>query len=510
MNTNDNRLFYLLLALLGALCVLVLIYLHHADEPPSRAAAANTVESDKIAARSCPEWKSESLSPMVAAARKYLGGEYGFGGREPRRLDCMGLVFLAWADSTKADWRKLSVKGTEIIKEKQLGSAVLGLDGVLCEQANLCLLKPGDIVFLLGLPENPNESHLTTINGQDYWIWHMGIYTERGRWISADPAAGKVIEVDFRDYLQRNAELYPGLWVVRPGDFETAAEDPDPGTCPASLPLAQWYARTAAELASDHPLVITQYVALCDNEHQNIAPVSKRLGDGDNPDTNLYWGAAFGYRTFFKKQRAWKHDITIYGETKISETLVFSRTIQPDGAWIKSGLEKPFKVYLVIIGYRGRYIQETVEEYFNALYGEADYPLQLPDGKIVHGGGKSHVVSYAGHDYIMDLDDMGESLINKYRTGQTRAKATMSLCCYSRFHFAPGICSPNNSILLLTESLMAPEAYTAGALYDGLLKGLDQKAIFRKGIEAYAKYQRISVGTAKRMFVLDPGKIGDH
>src|SRR5262245_25297618 len=45
--------------------------------------------------------------------------------------------------------------------------------------------------------------------------------------------------------------------------------------------------------------VIHVFVALADNVNQGIVPVSASLGNGDNPTTNLYWGAAFGIRSFF-------------------------------------------------------------------------------------------------------------------------------------------------------------------------------------------------------------------
>jgi hypothetical protein len=48
------------------------------------------------------------------------------------------------------------------------------------------------------------------------------------------------------------------------------------------------------------------FVALADNAHQGIVPVPAVLGNGDDPERNLYWGAAFGVRTFFKKSAEWK------------------------------------------------------------------------------------------------------------------------------------------------------------------------------------------------------------
>ncbi|MGC6431949.1 MAG: hypothetical protein ACON5F_12965 [Jejuia sp.] len=33
------------------------------------------------------------------------------------------------------------------------------------------------------------------------------------------------------------------------------------------------------------------YVALCDNINQGIVPVPAKLGNGQDPKNNLYWGA---------------------------------------------------------------------------------------------------------------------------------------------------------------------------------------------------------------------------
>src|ERR1044072_7487753 len=43
--------------------------------------------------------------------------------------------------------------------------------------------------------------------------------------------------------------------------------------------------------------LIHVYVALCDNDSQGIVPVSKRMGNGNDPENNLYWGNGYGVRT---------------------------------------------------------------------------------------------------------------------------------------------------------------------------------------------------------------------
>src|SRR5215510_9764823 len=54
------------------------------------------------------------------------------------------------------------------------------------------------------------------------------------------------------------------------------------------------------------PVVVHVFVALADNRTQGIVPVPAGLGNGKDPANNLYWGAAFGVKTFFKKSSAWK------------------------------------------------------------------------------------------------------------------------------------------------------------------------------------------------------------
>ena len=47
-------------------------------------------------------------------------------------------------------------------------------------------------------------------------------------------------------------------------------------------------------------------VALCDNKYQKIVPVPQAIGNGQDPKNNLYWGAAYGFKTYFAKQKEWQ------------------------------------------------------------------------------------------------------------------------------------------------------------------------------------------------------------
>src|SRR5689334_16291764 len=68
--------------------------------------------------------------------------------------------------------------------------------------------------------------------------------------------------------------------------------------------------------------VIHVFVALCDNVNQGIVPVAPSLGNGDDPAKNLYWGAAFGVKTFFNKSADWQSVSSISPSNKSSSVVL--------------------------------------------------------------------------------------------------------------------------------------------------------------------------------------------
>jgi hypothetical protein len=57
--------------------------------------------------------------------------------------------------------------------------------------------------------------------------------------------------------------------------------------------------------AQSSPRTIHVFVALADNANQGIVPVPAKLGNGEDPEHNLYWGSAFGVKTFFSRSSDW-------------------------------------------------------------------------------------------------------------------------------------------------------------------------------------------------------------
>ena len=85
-------------------------------------------------------------------------------------------------------------------------------------------------------------------------------------------------------------------------------------------------ARDAA--AQPPPPLVLVFVALADNAHQGIVPVPAALRNGDDPAKHLYWGAAFGVRTYFKKSSDWKEVAT----AKNPNPYILERSVLVHGA----------------------------------------------------------------------------------------------------------------------------------------------------------------------------------
>ena len=254
------------------------------------------------------------------------------------------------------------------------------------------------------------------------------------------------------------------------------------------------YRRAVQDTLQGKPLVIHITVALCDN--RVIFCGNERLGNGDNLSTNLYWGAMFGYYQMFMKSKEWEK---VY-ESTINDTIlrrvVFRRTVAPNKFWKDQGIKNNFEVYVVLDAYRGMDIKKAVEDYFRYLYTDESLAITFGEKQII-AGGQSHIIGYAGHDYLMGVDEWPFSEIE--RKGNL-TRGTFVLACLSEHYFKERIAGDNTHILLLTRSLMAPEAYTALALIEAFLKGENYQGILDASARAYAQYQKISGKAALKVF----------
>ena len=123
-------------------------------------------------------------------------------------------------------------------------------------------------------------------------------------------------------------------------------------------------------------------VALCDNESQGIVPVSRLLGNGDDPKNNLYWGAMYGTKTFLAKSKAW-------------ETVTTARNLNASVLERIILRHRSTGAYLVADAYRGSDIKKAVRSFLHAAAGDNPVVLRVR-GDALGAYGKADLVAYVG------------------------------------------------------------------------------------------------------------------
>jgi hypothetical protein len=234
--------------------------------------------------------------------------------------------------------------------------------------------------------------------------------------------------------------------------------------------------------AQASPRVVHVYVALADNQHQGIVPVPPKLGNGDVPSDNLYWGAAYGVRTFFRASADWELLSVGRGpKTEILERCVFK--------------SRNADVYLVADAYEGSKIREAVADFLAAAAGLNEQAVPLQGSQTVMAGGAADLVAYVGHDAFMDFQI--PSISGKK---SQKSRSVIVLACASKPYFSSYLREAGAEPLLWTTGLMAPEAYTLKAALDGWIGHENGAAIRDRAARAYDRYQHCGLTAAQRLF----------
>lgn len=134
-------------------------------------------------------------------------------------------------------------------------------------------------------------------------------------------------------------------------------------------------------------------VALCDNKYQGIVPVPAKIGNGQDPGNNLYWGAMYGIKTFFSRSKDWQ----LVRKQKINDTILERLVFK----------HKATNMYLIADAYDGQFIKNTTSDFLYSASGQLKDTL-IVDNKVIGINGNANLISYVGHDGLMDftLDDV--------------------------------------------------------------------------------------------------------
>ena len=230
-------------------------------------------------------------------------------------------------------------------------------------------------------------------------------------------------------------------------------------------------------------LVIHLKVPLCDNEHQGIVPVSEKLGNGFDLNNNLYWGAKYGIKNYFKRYTKWTlQEVQHKVNQDILERLVFSQEL-PNGV----------KAYLVADAYRGDKMKACLKSFLEASSGRNKEKLKILNEEIGINGLADFLI-FNGHNGLMEYD------LDYIENEDDKIREVAVIACASFDYFESHLKHAKAYPLLTTTNLMAPEAYVAHAVIMGWLNQLEEGPLRTEVAKAYHRYQKCGIKGAKRLF----------
>ena len=157
--------------------------------------------------------------------------------------------------------------------------------------------------------------------------------------------------------------------------------------------------RLDVDIREGHPIVVHVVVALCDNANQGIIPVPASLGNGQDPRTNLYWGALYGVRTHFSQTAGWARiESEAPADPRILDRIVLYASLKRD--------EISVPVYVIADAWDGAHIREALQAYLRMAAGSSTESVEVNNGSEQMGlraGGSAHLLAYVGHNGLMEF-----------------------------------------------------------------------------------------------------------
>ncbi len=240
-----------------------------------------------------------------------------------------------------------------------------------------------------------------------------------------------------------------------------------------------------ADLAAGKPLVVQVHVPLCDDDIIDCG--NAKLGDGDNPSTNLYWATTPGFGYWFtRKKSKWTQvldgDGATVGIDEVLDVRVYRRRVKASRAWRDAGAPKKFDVYVVAWAWDGDEIDDALAAYAADLYGDAARRLTLDDGTLLDAGGAARIVAYVGHNRLMDLPP--------YQWPEpdddAAPKGTIAIACHTAAYMDDEVPAAARVPLLMTRDYLFSNAAPLEGAVLAFAAGGGYGAIRRAAAKAYA------------------------
>ncbi len=222
-------------------------------------------------------------------------------------------------------------------------------------------------------------------------------------------------------------------------------------------------------------------VALCDNKYQGIVPVPEKIGNGQDPGNNLYWGCGGGIKTYFKNSKNWKLVRQIKIDDTRLERVIFRHETD--------------KYYLIADAYDGKLIKQCTIDFLRSCSGQMKDTISA-ERRILGINGNAKLLAYIGHNGLMDF-----SLREKFQNTDNKTRDAIMLACISKNYFSNYMSETKTRPILWTTGLMAPEAYTLHDALNSYIKSEPVDSIRINAARAYSKYQKCSLRASKNLLV---------
>ncbi|MEO8550087.1 MAG: hypothetical protein ABI678_08935 [Kofleriaceae bacterium] len=245
-----------------------------------------------------------------------------------------------------------------------------------------------------------------------------------------------------------------------------------------------------ADLAAGKPLVVEVHAPLC--EGTIIACGNKKLGDGDNPETNLYWSTTPGFGAWFARRgsgwkRVLKQTADETGDHDLVAVHVYRRDVTAPSGWVKRGAPKHFELDIVIHGWRGTSIDKALAAYAADVSGVGTRELVLADKSKLAAGGAAQLVAFVGHNRLMDLETF------TWPEPGVVTKGAIAIACDTAPYMKQQVSAATRVPLLMTSDLLFANAAPLEAAVLAFARGGGYAEIRKDAATAYAGIQEVPV-----------------
>jgi hypothetical protein len=242
-------------------------------------------------------------------------------------------------------------------------------------------------------------------------------------------------------------------------------------------------AKVIEDVKAGKPLVVEVHVPLCDNEFTRCG--NAKLGDGDNPGTNLYWSTTPGLGVWFaRKGSGWTRTVhktggKDTGDPDVLELHEYHRTITTPAAWRKLGAPKTYELDIIIHGWRGSAIDKALAAYANDVSGK---------------GTSARIVAFVGHNRLMDLEKFD------WPEAGDDVKGTIAIACHTKSYMKEDVPAATRVPLLMTNDFLFSNAAPLEAAVLAFARGGGYAEIRKDAATAYAGIQKKEVRRVMHAF----------